>query len=75
MATNSTSLNSQTSGHQPPGPWRAGTYLTDGARLLCVVRVDAEGAEVEDARTEQLEWHPVRQLVSATRAVKPRTIR
>ena len=33
-----------------------------------------EGAELEDARTEQLEWHPVRQLVSATRAVTPRSI-
>ena len=48
--------------------------LTDGTRLLCVVRVDAEGAEVEDVRTEQLEWHPVRRLASATRAVTPLSV-
>jgi hypothetical protein len=51
--------------------FREGTYLTDGSRLLRVMRVDADGAEVEDARTEQLEWHPVRELASATRAVEP----
>ena len=54
--------------------FREGTYLTDGTRLLRVMRVDSDGAEVEDARTEQLEWHPVRQLVGATRPVTPRTI-
>jgi hypothetical protein len=70
MTTTNTSLG----GRSAPAPWRAGTYLTDGTRLLLVVRVDAEGAELEDARTEQLEWHPVRQLVSATRAVTPRSI-
>jgi hypothetical protein len=54
--------------------FRVGTYLTDGTRLLRVMRVDADGAEVEDARTEQLEWHPVRELASATRAVEPLSI-
>jgi hypothetical protein len=53
---------------------REGTYLTDGARLLRVMRVDSDGAEVEDARTEQLEWHPVGELASATRAVEPLSI-
>jgi hypothetical protein len=48
-----------------------GAYLTDGARLLRVLRVDADGVEVEDARTEQLEWHPVAELASATRRVDP----
>ena len=38
------------------------------------MRVDADGAEVEDARTEQLEWHPVGELASATRAVEPLSI-
>lgn len=70
MTTTNTSLG----GRPAPAPWCAGTYLTDGTRLLLVVRVDAEGAELEDARTEQLEWHPVRQLVSATRAVTPSSI-
>jgi hypothetical protein len=51
--------------------FREGTYLTDGNRLLRVMRVDADGAEVEDARTEQLEWHPVGELASATRPVEP----
>jgi hypothetical protein len=51
--------------------FREGTYLTDGTRLLRVMRVDSDGAEVEDARTEQLEWHPVGELASATRAVEP----
>jgi len=51
--------------------FREGAYLTDGNRLLRVMRVDPDGAEVEDARTEQLEWHPVRELASATRAVEP----
>jgi hypothetical protein len=54
--------------------FREGTYLTDGTRLLRVMRVDADGAEVEDARTEQLEWHPVGELASATRAVEPLSI-
>jgi hypothetical protein len=53
---------------------REGAYLTDGTRLLRVLRVDTDGAEVEDARTEQLEWHPVRELASATRAVEPLSI-
>jgi hypothetical protein len=39
-----------------------------------VVRVDAEGVEVEDAMTEQLEWHPVHQLAGATRAVTPSSV-
>jgi hypothetical protein len=51
-----------------------GAYLTDGTRLLRVLRVDANGVEVEDARTEQLEWHPVGELVTATRAVTPARI-
>jgi hypothetical protein len=54
--------------------FREGTYLTDGTRLLRVMRVDSDGAEVEDARTEQLEWHPVGELASATRAVEPISI-
>jgi hypothetical protein len=54
--------------------FREGTYLTDGTRLLRVMRVDPDGAEVEDARTEQLEWHPAQELASATRAVKPISI-
>jgi hypothetical protein len=74
MATNSASLHSPSLERGAHTPWQAGTYLTDGARLFCVVRVDAEGAEVEDARTQQLEWHPVRQLADATRAVKPHAI-
>jgi hypothetical protein len=53
---------------------RVGAYLTDGTRLLRVLRVDADGAEVEDARTEQLEWHPAGELASATRAVEPLSI-
>jgi len=53
---------------------REGAYLTDGMRLLRVMRVDADGAEVEDARTEQLEWHPAGELASATRAVEPLSI-
>jgi hypothetical protein len=55
-------------------PVREGAYLTDGMRLLRVMRVDADGAEVEDARTEQLEWHPAGELASATRAVEPLSI-
>jgi len=51
-----------------------GTYLTDGTRLLRVMRVDADGAEVEDSQTGQLEWHPAGELASATRAVKPLSI-
>jgi hypothetical protein len=51
--------------------WNKGTYLTDGTRLLRVLRIDAVGAEVEDARTEQLEWHPINELESATRTVTP----
>jgi hypothetical protein len=51
-----------------------GAYLTDGTRLLRVMRVDADGAEVEDARTAQLEWHPAGELASATRAVEPLSI-
>ena len=51
--------------------WAEGTYLTDGMRLLRVVRVDANGAEVEDVRTEQLEWHPVGELATSTRDVTP----
>jgi hypothetical protein len=51
-----------------------GAYLTDGTRLLRVMRVDADGAEVEDAKTEQLEWHPAGELASATRAVEPLAI-
>jgi hypothetical protein len=70
VTTTNTSLGSRA----PAARWRAGTYLTDGRRLLVVVRVDAEGVELEDARTEQLEWHPVGQLASATRAVTPRSI-
>jgi hypothetical protein len=58
----------------PSLPFDEGTYLTDGTRLLRVMRVDADGAEVEDARTEQLEWHPVGELASATRAVEPLSI-
>ena len=54
--------------------FRVGAYLTDGTRLLRVMRVDADGAEVEDARTEQLEWHPAGELASATRAVEPLSI-
>jgi hypothetical protein len=38
------------------------------------MRVDADGAEVEDAQTEQLEWHPAGELASATRAVEPLSI-
>jgi hypothetical protein len=74
MTSTNSSLSGLAPGGKAPTPWRAGTYLTDGTRLLCVVRVDAEGAEIEDARTEQLEWHPVPQLVGATRPVTPRTI-
>ena len=55
-------------------PFEEGTYLTDGTRLLRVMRVDADGAEVEDAQTEQLEWHPAGELASATRAVEPLSI-
>jgi hypothetical protein len=58
----------------PSPALQEGTYLTDGTRLLRVMRVDADGAEVEDARTEQLEWHPAGELASATRAVEPLTI-
>jgi hypothetical protein len=56
------------------GAWNEGTYLTDGTRLLRILRVDAVGAEVEDASTEQLEWHPISELENATRAVKPSPI-
>jgi hypothetical protein len=58
----------------PSSPFHEGAYLTDGTRLLRVMRVDADGAEVEDARTEQLEWHPAGELASATRAVEPLSI-
>jgi hypothetical protein len=58
----------------PSIPFQEGTYLTDGTRLLRVMRVDPDGAEVEDARTEQLEWHPAGELASATRAVEPLSI-
>jgi hypothetical protein len=60
--------------HTSLNSFREGTYLTDGTRLLRVMRVDSDGAEVEDARTEQLEWHPVGELASATRAVEPISI-
>jgi hypothetical protein len=65
---------SSTSPGRSAATFRAGSYLTDGMRLLRVMRVDPDGAEVEDARTEQLEWHPVGELASATRAVKPLSI-
>jgi hypothetical protein len=69
-------MKTTTPGDTPPASRsstgvREGTYLTDGTRLLRVMRVDSDGAEVEDARTEQLEWHPVGELASATRAVEP----
>jgi hypothetical protein len=72
-------MRSTTTGDTPPPrssstSFREGAYLTDGTRLLRVMRVDADGAEVEDARTEQLEWHPVGELASATRAVEPLSI-
>ena len=59
---------------EPSLLFEEGTYLTDGTRLLRVMRVDADGAEVEDAQTEQLEWHPAGELASATRAVEPLSI-
>lgn len=67
----STTPSSTTPGPEPRVPFSEGTYLTDGTRLLRVMRVDADGAEVEDARTEQREWHPAGELASATRAVEP----
>jgi hypothetical protein len=72
-------MRSTTSGNTPhtrssSTSFTEGTYLTDGSRLLRVMRVDADGAEVEDARTEQLEWHPVGELASATRPVEPLSI-
>ena len=72
-------MKTTTPGNTPPTSrsstsFREGTYLTDGTRLLRVMRVDSDGAEVEDARTEQLEWHPVGELASATRAVEPLSI-
>jgi hypothetical protein len=72
-------MRSTTTGNTPPArssstSFREGTYLTDGTRLLRVMRVDADGAEVEDARTEQLEWHPAGELASATRPVEPLSI-
>jgi hypothetical protein len=69
-----TSLSNPLSRRSGTGPWAEGTYLTDGTRLLCVVRVDTVGAEVEDVRTEQLEWHPINELTTATRAVMPSAI-
>jgi hypothetical protein len=71
-------MTSTTSGSTPTRgssvTFREGDYLTDGTRLLRVLRVDTDGAEVEDARTEQLEWHPVSELATATRAVEPLSI-
>jgi hypothetical protein len=72
-------MRSSTPSEIPTAPdpsiaFTAGSYLTDGTRLLRVMRVDADGAEVEDVRTEQLEWHPAGELASATRAVKPLSI-
>jgi hypothetical protein len=69
----STHPSTISSGSTATRTWAEGTYLTDGTRLLRVIRVDANGAEVEDARTEQLEWHPVGELATATRAVTPST--
>jgi hypothetical protein len=66
--------HSTTPGRDSSATFREGAYLTDGTRLLRVMRVDADGAEVEDARTEQLEWHPVGELASATRTVEPASI-
>jgi hypothetical protein len=63
-----------TARHTTATAFQVGAYLTDGTRLLRVMRVDADGAEVEDVRTEQLEWHPVRELASATRSVEPLAI-
>jgi hypothetical protein len=70
----STTPSSTNRGRDSTAAFREGTYLTDGTRLLRVMRVDAVGAEVEDARTEQLEWHPVGELASATRAVEPDSV-
>jgi hypothetical protein len=67
----STSIGITPSTPAAPGLWAEGTYLTDGTRLLRVLRMDANGAEVEDVRTEQLEWHPVGELATATRCVTP----
>jgi hypothetical protein len=67
----STTPSSTTPSRDSRDAFSAGTYLTDGTRLLLVMRVDADGAEVEDARTEQREWHPAVELASATRAVEP----
>ncbi len=67
----STTPDSTPAARRSATAFQEGTYLTDGTRLLRVMRVDADGAEVEDARTEQLEWHPAGELASATRAVEP----
>ena len=74
MPTMRATSPTRASGYGQETLWRVGSYLTDGTRLLRVLRVDAEGAEVEDSRTQQLEWHPVRQLARATRAVAPLSI-
>jgi hypothetical protein len=70
----STTPSSRPTDRHTSTAFRVGAYLTDGTRLLRVMRVDADGAEVEDARTEQLEWHPVGELASATRSVEPLSI-
>jgi hypothetical protein len=70
----STTSHSATSEPNSSRGLAEGAYLTDGSRLLRVLRVDAGGVEVEDARTEQLEWHPAGELASATRAVEPQRI-
>ena len=70
----STTPSSTAAGRDSQPAIQEGSYLTDGARLLRVQRVDAAGIEVEDASTEQLEWHPVGELASATRAVEPLVI-
>jgi hypothetical protein len=70
----STTPSSTNPGRDSTGAFREGAYLTDGTRLLRVMRVDPDGAEVEDARTEQREWHPAGELASATRAVEPVSI-
>jgi hypothetical protein len=54
-------------------PWRIGTYVTDGVRLLCVVAIEGEELHLEDASTECLERWSLREVVTSLRKVAPST--
>jgi hypothetical protein len=52
-------------------PWEPGVYLTDGARLLCVVSCEGTHVYLEDASTECLERRHVCEVVQSMSQIAP----